>query len=257
MPLGGSHEHEGKIRLAKLPSPLRMVDLTFTYPTRPSYTVLRSLNLTIPLGTSVAIIGSSGSGKSTIASLLMKLYTPSQTDDSSIASISFGSYSISDLRTDFLRSSIAYIPQNVTIFPTTITQNITYGLSPSSAYCKPEEVTAAAKLAGLHSFITSLPSSYNTLIGEGGTTLSGGQVQRIGIARALVRGPQAVIMDEPTSNLDTGSARRVRNVVKRLVSIGVTVIAITHDKEMMKVCGRVVVLKDGKVVKDGKPDATD
>ena len=106
-------------------------------------------------------------------------------------------------------------------------------------------------MAGLAPFVASLPSSYRTLVGEGGTALSGGQIQRLGIARALVRKPEMMIMDEPTSNLDPEGAEGIRRVVKELVRKGVTVLVITHDLEMMKVCGRVVVLEGGKVVADG------
>jgi ATP-binding cassette subfamily B (MDR/TAP) protein 1 len=246
LPLGSSDEYTGTLRLSYLPGPLRFASITSTYPLRPALPVLDSLTLDIPLSSSTAIVGPSGCGKSTIVSLLLRLYPV----DPSTA-LTVGSTPISELHLPSWRDLVAAVFQKSTIFPATIAENIAYPQSRLTEHGKMESIVGAASLAGIHTFIESLPLGYNTPIGDGGTGLSGGQVQRIGIARALIRKPQLLIMDEPTSALDSESAEGVRGVIADLVRQGVTVVVMTHSWEMMKVCGRVVVLGNGKVVEQG------
>jgi ATP-binding cassette subfamily B (MDR/TAP) protein 1 len=195
-------------------------NVDFTYPTRQDMQVLQNISFRIPKGSCTAIVGSSGSGKSTIASLLLKLY---QTDTKPFWSseptgnMTVSNYNIKDLHTTTLRSRMAIVSQTPVLFPGTIAENIAYGLSPSLPAASMDSIRAAAEAAGVDEFIDGLPQAYNTLIGEGGTGLSGGQAQRISIARALVRDPDILILDEATSALDVTSAATIRDTVLELV----------------------------------------
>lgn len=244
LPYNTSHEHTGQIRLRR-PGAIAFKDTTFTYPARPTFLVLSYLNLTVAPGASTALVGSSGSGKSTITALLLALYPPTSGD------LSINNIPICELHIPTLRSLIAIVPQQPTLFPTTIAQNIAYALPESSALASIPNVRGAAKAAGIDEFISSLPLGYETLIGDGGSGLSGGQAQRIAIARAIVRRPRLLILDEVTSGLDQETAKGIRSMIGTLEQQGVGVIAITHDKEMMKVCKEVVVLKGGRVAERG------
>jgi ATP-binding cassette subfamily B (MDR/TAP) protein 1 len=145
------------------------------------------------------------------------------------------------------------VSQQPTIFPDTVLGNISYGMEKTSALSSMPRIRAAAQAAGIDDFIISLPKGYFTVIGDGGIGLSGGQKQRVVIARALLRQPQILILDEATSSLDPAGAEVVRQTVKRLVSSrrGLTVIIITHSKEMIEIADHVVVLDQGVVVEEG------
>jgi ATP-binding cassette subfamily B (MDR/TAP) protein 1 len=148
---------------------------------------------------------------------------------------------------------ISIVPQTPTLFPASVGANITYGLELNSPLSSLANMEHAARRAGIHDFIVSLPRGYETLIGDGGLGLSGGQVQRIVIARALCRRPQILILDEATSALDGESARVVRKSVMGLVreGSGMTVIAITHSRDMMQCADAIVVLEQGRVAEEG------
>ena len=244
LPYKGSHEDTGHIRLSH-PGPITFDNVTFAYPTRPTHPVLSSLNLTIQPSTTTALVGASGCGKSTIASLLLALHPPSA------GTLTINDVPISHLHTPTLRSLIAIVPQNPTLFPASIAANISYGLPESSPHASTASVRAAAAAAGIDAFILSLPHGYSTPVGDGGTGLSGGQAQRIAIARAIVGAPKLLILDEATSGLDGETARGVRETVRRLERRGVGVLVITHERAMMEGCGEVVVMKDGKVAERG------
>lgn len=240
-----SHEHSGTIRLIT-PGPISFTATTFTYPSRPLIPILRSLTLPLPPSTSTALVGASGSGKSTLASLLLSLYPPSS------GLLTLNNHPISTLHTPTLRSLISIVPQSPTLFPTTISANIAYALPAHSPLATAFSIRAAARAAGIDDFITSLPQGYNTLIGEGGTGLSGGQAQRIAIARAVVRRPRLLILDEATSGLDGETARTVKHLVRGLEGNGVGVLVITHERGMMEVCAEVVVVGGGGIVERGR-----
>ena len=277
-----SHELIGSISIASAGA-IEFRNVNFTYPTRKDYQVLHDVSLTIPQGSCTAIVGSSGSGKSTIASLLLKLY---QTDTPSLATpdLCVSGTNVKTLDTTSLRSHMAIVSQTPTIFPGTIASNISYGLSPSDPLASMHSIRAAADAAGVSDFIDSLPNGYATLIGEGGTGLSGGQAQRVAIARALVRRPDILILDEATSALDVASAGVVRDTIRNLVRsaaarVGststsprsrsgrfwaeevlkgkeregkrMTVVIITHAREMMAIAEHVVMLDKGRVVEQG------
>ncbi|EAW25244.1 ABC transporter ATP-binding protein [Aspergillus fischeri NRRL 181] len=251
LPVGQSHEHKGDKRPLKA-APVKIRSLTFRYPSRPDAPTLRNVTLAIAENSCTAIVGGSGSGKSTIASLILSLYeTPLSRHET--PTISIGGLDIRRLHTPSLRSLISIVSQQPTIFPGTIHHNICYGLRDESPLRELHNVRAAAQAAGIDDFIVSLPDGYSTTIGDGGVGLSGGQAQRLVIARALVRRPQVLILDEATSSLDPESAKVIRQTVQRLVSarLGLTVIIITHAREMMEIADNIVVLQQGSIVEQG------
>jgi ATP-binding cassette subfamily B (MDR/TAP) protein 1 len=277
LPRDAGHEHQGTEKI-RTPLPVRMTNLRFIYPDQ-STPVLHKLTLQITAGSCTAIVGSSGCGKSTIASLLLRLYEPdAQTPGGVPVSatstfrhlhphshrpqypLTYNSHPASRLSTPSLRNKIAYVPQQPFLFPGSIRQNIVYGLAESSPH--QFHFRRAAVQAGIHDFICSLPEGYNTIVGSdagGGMSLSGGQMQRIAIARALVRNPQLLVLDEPTSSLDAEAAEGIRQVVLGLVKSGrrtgekgaMAVVVVTHSKEMMKVADEIVVVEGGRVVETG------
>lgn len=242
------------MRLSQI-APIKFNHITFRYPSRPDAVVLKDVSITIPKGSCTAVVGRSGSGKSTIASLLLSLYE-APLSKGTLPTVSLGGVDIRRLHTPTLRSLISTVSQSPTIFPGTIEANITYGLDPESdtELTKPRNVHAAAKAAGIHEFISSLPGGYFTVVGDGGVGLSGGQAQRIVIARALVRQPQILVLDEATSSLDPESAELIRRTVQKLVTArqGLTLVIITHAREMMEIADNVVVLDQGCVVEEGE-----
>lgn len=282
-----SHEGRGEKRVLT-PFPVEMRGLQFSYPAVnksskdvPSR-VLRNVNLRIDEGQYVAIVGASGCGKTTIGNILLRLYEPLSSADAeeqlrlpnipddfcpksdersrhSRAPLSYAHVPASDISTLALRSCMASVPQHPFLFPTTIRENIAYGLHPDSPHRELSAIIAAAKLACIHDFIASLPDGYSTVVGEGGVGLSGGQAQRLSIARALVRRPKLLVMDEPTSSLDAHGAEGVRLAVKSLVEASrrardadkMTVVVITHSKEMMRMAEWIVVMDRGFVAEEG------
>ncbi|EFR05351.1 multidrug resistance protein 1 [Nannizzia gypsea CBS 118893] len=251
MPEDQVHEAQGNLHISDL-TPLIFKDVDFSYPNRPGKKVLKNFNLSIPERSSTAIVGPSGSGKSTIASILLALYSPPPSAGNK-GSITLGGVDIRNIHVPTLRSLISIVPQDPTLFPASIKDNITYGLPDKSSLTASANIQAAAKAAGIHDFISSLPSGYDTLVGDGGVGVSGGQAQRIVIARALVRNPRVLILDEATSSLDVESASVIRQTVTKLMASGrgLTVIIITHAKDMMELADNVVVVDDGAVVEEG------
>ncbi|CAG8233759.1 unnamed protein product [Penicillium nalgiovense] len=251
LPEDGSHEHLGSLTVSKL-TPIKLTNVNFRYPSRPNTMVLKNVSISIPRNSCTALVGRSGSGKSTIASLLLSLYE-APASETGQPTITLGGADILRLHVPTLRSQISIVSQQPTIFPGTIHENISYGLDQHSPLSSSHSVRTAAQGAGIDDFISSLPRGYNTVIGDGGVGLSGGQKQRVVIARALLRQPQILILDEATSSLDPAGAEIVRQTVQQLVAMhqGLTVIIITHAKEMIEVANHVVVLDQGAVVEEG------
>ena len=255
---GDSHEHQGDTRVTTV-GDIVFDHLNFAYPSRPEQTTLYNLNLHISPGSCTAIVGGSGSGKSTIANLLLRLYSTNHSrqtgrDRLYREELTLGGRSIDRLYTPSLRSSVVPVSQSPTLFSATVAENITYGLPPHSRYSSMACIIAAAKQAGVHDFISSLSQGYNTPVGDGGVGLSGGQAQRIAIARALIRKPAVLILDEATSALDVGSANLVRQTIENLVrdrERAMTVIIITHHRDMMEIAENIVVLDKGMIVQQG------
>ena len=266
LPLSSSYESTGTKKVFT-PFPILFRGLSFAYPSLPSQQVLRNLELRIDAGTTTAIVGPSGCGKSTLLSLLLGLYEPSKSPttrindssatlpDGSSPTLFFGGIPSSQVDIEHLRSMTAYVPQTPFLFPTTLTENIAYNIPENHPLRSPANIEEAARTAGIHTFISSLPDGYATIVGDGGQTLSGGQAQRVCIARALVRRPRLLILDEPTSALDAESAEAVRGAIGGLEGVRsgrMGVVVVTHCREMMKVVDRVVALEGGFVVEEGR-----
>ncbi|XP_062426815.1 mitochondrial potassium channel ATP-binding subunit [Rhea pennata] len=219
-------------------------DVSFSYPTRPGYAVLRNFSLTLPPCKTVAIVGPSGGGKSTIAALLERFYEPTW------GSITLDGHDISSLDPSWLRGQvIGFISQEPVLFGTTIMENIRFGKPGASD----AEVYAAARLANADGFIRSFPEGYNTVVGERGVALSGGQKQRVAIARALVKNPSVLILDEATSALDAESEKVVQEALDRAVA-GRTVLVIAHRLSTVQGADLIVVLAQGRVAEAGTHD---
>lgn len=238
--------------------PIRLHELSFSYKADGDRPVLRGVSFEVHPGTCLAIVGRSGCGKSTVMSLLLGLYSPSARSMLSTASpLTFAGIPSSEIDMEHLRSMMAYVPQTPFLFPATIAENISYGIGESSSLRQIDSIVAAAQAAGLHEFIVSLPEGYNTLVGDGGQVLSGGQAQRLSIARALARKPSLLVLDEPTSALDAESSETIRKTIQELADRakksrgGMAIVVVTHSREMMAVADRIVVLEDGAKVEEG------
>lgn len=247
-----SHEHLGNTRV-NTTGDIVFTDLTFAYPSRPDQTILNHISLSIPSGKCTAIVGSSGSGKSTIAALLLSLYTTAA-EPRSVPDLAVSGRDIKNIHTPTLRSLVTVVAQSPVLFAATVAENISYGLPEDSLYNNLACVRQATTAAGIDDFIMTLPQGYDTPVGEGGIGLSGGQAQRVVIARALVRRPSVLILDEATSALDVESAGLIRQTIHSLVERereSMTVIIITHNRDMMAIADHIFVLDHGQVVEQG------
>ena len=215
-------------------------DLSFAYPTRPDVPVLDGLNLRLSPGEVVALVGHSGSGKSTVAVLLSRFYDPQE------GQISLDGVDYSSLDIRWLREQVGVVSQEPILFATSIVENIRYG-QPEAPL---EDVIAAARAANAHDFISSFPEGYETLVGERGVKLSGGQKQRVAIARALLKDPRVLILDEATSALDAESEHLVQEALDRLME-GRTTLVIAHRLSTVKEADRVCVLEQGRLAQQG------
>jgi ATP-binding cassette subfamily B (MDR/TAP) protein 8 len=215
-------------------------NLNFSYPARPGIKVIDNLSLTLPRGKVTALVGRSGAGKSTVASLLERLY---QADSGEITlnGISIKNFS----RNDWV-DCVTGLTQEPVLFNGTIYDNIAYGKPRATT----EEVERAAKAANAHEFVTQLPQGYASVVGERGGLLSGGQRQRIALARALLKDAPILILDEATSHLDTESERLVQQAIDNLVE-GRTVLVIAHRLSTVQSAGQILVMEDGKVKESG------
>jgi ABC transporter fused permease/ATP-binding protein len=215
-------------------------DIEFHYPMRPDVPVLHGFSLTLALGEVVALVGASGAGKSTVSSLLYRLYDPQS------GAVYLDDCNITELDPTWLREQIGVVSQEPLLFSTSIEENIRYG-SPEATLA---QVQAAAKLANADGFISAFPDAYSTLVGERGVQLSGGQKQRVAIARAVLKNPRVLILDEATSALDAESEAHVREALDRLM-VGRTTLVIAHRLSSVKSAERVVVLEHGRIVQSG------
>ena len=215
-------------------------DLTFAYPSRPEENVLRRINVQIAATQMVALVGSSGAGKSTIAALLLRLHDPVS------GAILFDGKDSRAYSLSALRSQIALVPQDIFLFGGTIRENIAYGKTGATD----EEITDAAQKANAMEFINRFPEKLDTLVGERGTQLSGGQRQRIAIARAVLKDPKILILDEATSSLDSESERLVQDALEKLME-GRTSVVIAHRLSTVRKADQILVLDQGQLVEKG------
>lgn len=206
----------------------------------PAHPVLAGLNIAIAPGERVALVGSSGAGKSTITKLLLRLY------DVSAGSIEIDGQSIASATQESLRDAIAFVPQEPILFHRTLMENIRYGKRDASE----REVIDAARRAHCDAFISALPEGYDTYVGERGIKLSGGERQRIAIARAILKNAPVLILDEATSSLDSESEALIQDALRELMR-GKTVIVIAHRLSTIMHMDRILVIKDGAVVSEG------
>nr|QUF59435.1 ATP-binding cassette transporter Abcb1-2 [Brachionus angularis] len=214
----------------------------FRYPNRPDARVLENLNISIKQGQQIALVGSSGCGKSTVTQLLERFY------DSNSGELKINGFKIQDLNLHWLRSQIGIVSQEPILFDRSIAENIAYG--DNSRKVSMDEIIEAAKKANIHEFIINLPQKYDTNVGSKGTQLSGGQKQRISIARALIRDPKILILDEATSALDTESEKIVQDALEKAQK-GRTCIIIAHRLSTIRNCDVIFVIQEGKVIETG------
>ena len=231
-----------------LPRPVRgeitFDDVRFNYPTRPSISALDGVSLHVSPGETVALVGPSGAGKTTILQLLMRFYDPQS------GVIRLDGLDLRDMARDDFRRSLAMVPQDPVIFAASARENIRFG--------RPEatdaEVEAAAVAASAHGFLAALPEGYDTWLGERGVMLSGGQKQRVAIARAILRDAAVLLLDEATSALDAESERDVQAAVEAL-SKGRTTLVVAHRLATVKRADRIFVFDQGRIVATGTHDA--
>lgn len=221
--------------------PIRFENVSFSYPTRPAVTIFKDLDFEIPQGSNVAIVGPSGGGKSTIASLLLRFYEPNK------GRILIDGKDISEMNAKSLRRRIGIVAQEPVLFSGTIAENIAYGRPDATR----SEIIAAARKANCQ-FISDFPDGLDTHVGPRGAQLSGGQKQRIAIARALIKDPDILILDEATSALDAESETLVNSALASLLRGNLTTISIAHRLSTIKRSDSIIVLgPDGKVAEQG------
>ncbi|KAI0480297.1 multidrug resistance protein [Xylariaceae sp. FL0804] len=239
-------------KLEKVEGTLRLEDVKHIYPSRPEVVVMKGVTLEIPAGKTTALVGASGSGKSTIVGLVERFYDPVG------GRVFLDGHDISTLNLRWLRQQMALVSQEPTLFGTTIYHNIRYGLIGSRFADESEErqrerVYEAAKKANAHDFISALPEGYETNVGERGFLLSGGQKQRVAIARAIVSDPKILLLDEATSALDTKSEGVVQAALE-VAAEGRTTITIAHRLSTIKDAHNIVVMSQGTIVEQGSHD---
>lgn len=214
-------------------------NVTFAYGSRRP--VYENLNLDIPAGSWTAFVGPSGCGKSTFVKLILKFYEVQE------GKVFLDGNDIRDIDTTYLRSKIGYVPQDIFLFSGTIAENISLHNQNATL----EEIMEAAKKAGADEFIQKLPKRYDTILGEHGGGLSGGEKQRLALARALLGNPSFIILDEATSSLDTVSEMEIHKVIKQLKSENIAVILIAHRLTTVMNCDKIFVMKEGQIIQQG------
>ncbi|XP_044054035.1 ATP-binding cassette sub-family B member 9 [Siniperca chuatsi] len=215
-------------------------DITFAYPTRPELDILKGVSFTLRPGEVTALVGPSGSGKSSCVSLLENFYLPQQ------GQVLLDGKPVHTVQHDYLHSKVALVGQEPVLFARTVEENITYGLTDIPM----EAVKQAATKANAHDFITTLPKGYETSVGEKGAQLSGGQKQRVAIARALIRNPRVLILDEATSALDAESEHIVQQALNNIMQEH-TVLVIAHRLSTVEKADNIIVIDRGRVAEQG------
>ncbi|KAL8489716.1 hypothetical protein ACS0TY_025564 [Phlomoides rotata] len=226
--------------LEKMRGDVEFDDVNFTYPSRPDAPVLNHFNLKIEAGKTVALVGASGSGKSTAIALLQRFY------DASGGTLLIDGVEIAKLQLKWLRQQMGLVSQEHALFGTSVKQNILFGKLDGTM----DDVIAAAMAANAHNFITQLPQGYETKIGERGALLSGGQKQRIAIARAIIRNPVVLLLDEATSALDSESEKLVQNALDQ-ASMGRTTLVVAHKLSTIRNADVIAVVNDGSIAEIG------
>ena len=219
---------------------IEIQDVHFSYPSRPSVEILKGISITIEPGQKVAIVGTSGTGKSTLAQLMMRFYQPNA------GAILMGGQNIQDLDVLAWRKMVALVPQEVLLFGGSIRENIAYGKPDATE----DEIYQAAELAYAKEFIEAFPEKWDTLVGERGVKLSGGQRQRIAIARAILKNPHLLLLDEATSALDSESEKWVQSALEELMKNRTSLI-IAHRLSTIRSADQILLMEHGKIVEVG------
>jgi ABC-type multidrug transport system fused ATPase/permease subunit len=239
--LGDTPESEGALESVQDTS-ITFANVSFTYPEAERVS-LENLSLHVKAGETIALVGPSGGGKSTITKLLSRLYDPQSGE------VRMGDVNVRDYKLATLRNAIAHVPQDPTLFSGSVTENIRYARPEASG----EEVKEAARLANADIFVQQLPQSYDTEIGERGVKLSGGQKQRIAIARAILKQAKILVLDEATSSLDSESEYVIQDALDKLFSQsqGVTSVVIAHRLSTIQNADKIFVIEAGRVAESG------
>ncbi|MBZ5646380.1 MAG: ABC transporter ATP-binding protein/permease [Acidobacteriia bacterium] len=230
----------GAFALQEIHGQIEFRNLNFSYNGTP---VLRDINLTIPEGSSLAVVGPTGSGKSTLVSLIPRIYDAAQ------GSVLIDGRRIREIPLETLRRKIGFVPQETFLFSATVRENIAFGTEEASE----EQVRAAAEAANIAADIEGFPEKYDTMVGERGITLSGGQKQRAAIARALVRDPRILVLDDALSSVDTYTEEKILNQLREIMR-GRTTIFISHRVSTVRNADRIAVLHGGRIVEYGTHD---
>ncbi|QZK90350.1 ATP-binding cassette domain-containing protein [Flavobacterium sp. CHNK8] len=234
------NSNKEKVEIQKIKGTVEFKNVAFSYPSRKEINVLKNVNFSASFGQKIAIVGPSGTGKSTIASLLLRFYNIDNGE------ILIDGKSIYDYDLENLRGNMSIVPQDVILFGGTIKENIAYG-KPNAT---DQEILVAAKQANAYQFIESFPDKFETVVGERGIKLSGGQRQRIAIARALLKNPSILILDEATSALDSESEKLVQEALEILME-GRTSIIIAHRLSTIRSADQILVLDNGIIAEQG------
>jgi ABC-type multidrug transport system fused ATPase/permease subunit len=232
---------ESKPILEKLKGEVSFQNVAFRYPSRKEVLVLKNVSFEAGFGQKIALVGTSGAGKSTISSLLLGFYSIES------GSINIDGKNIYEYDLENLRGNMSIVPQDVILFGGSIKENIAYGKPDATL----QEIIIAAKQANAYTFVTSFPEQFETIVGERGVKLSGGQRQRIAIARALLKNPSILILDEATSSLDSESEKLVQEALETLM-FGRTSIIIAHRLSTIRNADKILVLDQGEIVEQGK-----
>jgi ATP-binding cassette subfamily B protein len=229
---------EGDEELTNVLGEITFNDITFTYPGRES--VLNEINFEIPAGSTVGLVGSTGSGKTTLTRLLMRFHDPLS------GNLAIDGINIRDLKLESLRGSIALVSQNTTLFPGSVKENISYGNPEANL----EQIEYAAGIAEATNFISELPKGMETNIGEDGHKLSGGQRQRLAIARAVLKDAPILVLDEATSNVDNETEAALQRSIEK-ISVDRTTLIIAHRLSTVRHADRIIVLDSGDISEVG------
>jgi ATP-binding cassette subfamily B protein len=234
-------DRAGATPLERIRGEVRFEDVSFSY--TKDAVVLEHIDLTIPPGQTLALVGATGAGKSTIAKLVARFYDPTS------GQILVDGHDLREVSSDSLRSQMGIVPQEAFLFSGTIAENIAFGRPDAEE----DQIREAAAAVGAEQFISELPHGYNTEVGERGAQLSSGQRQLIAFARALIADPRILILDEATSNVDLHTEGRIEAGLRRLLA-GRTAIVIAHRLSTIRQAGRIVVLEHGRIVEQGTHD---
>jgi ATP-binding cassette subfamily B protein len=228
------------IELPPIRGEIRLEDVTFAYAGREDDPALRDIDLVIPPGQTVALVGTTGAGKSTFAKLVARFHDPTA------GRVLIDGHDLRDVTQRSLRAQMGIVPQEAFLFSGTIRENIGFG-RPDATF---DEVQAAARAVGAHDLILAMPSGYDTDVGERGVHLSAGQRQLVAFARALIADPRILVLDEATSNVDIHTETRIEDGMRRLLA-GRTAIVIAHRLSTIQRAGRIIVLAHGRIVEQG------